>query len=290
MSTQNITIDFFSVVMPAGSMGFPAALNKLHSRHAIRLTSDVLVLEHLRHKGTLWEGDVARIRTDEPITRGHATGRMEVIPSGKDEGPFDRTAFLYSEPTRTLVLQRNRQGASASVFARFVQVAAEIDGFVELEPVLNKKAWERLGDLQIISKFHVKVAGLRNARVLQRQGYGVNSVGSFMEQAHAPTLEIVASMARKRRGTLNVRWVKEAAKRFFRVSSQGATTVTSIELSGRDQNFERDVIDLIHERIFDRIAVNRAADKTISQKDRLESLYYAWEKRREEIALLYQEE
>jgi hypothetical protein len=77
--------------------------------------------------------------------------------------------------------------------------------------------------------------------------------------------------------------------RLFRSFRNQHENVTKIEIAGSHDEGDHDVIDVIKGRICEKITVNQAPDRTISYEARKAALYEAWEKRKDEIDLLYRE-
>jgi hypothetical protein len=288
---KTITVDFYKVAIPADSGDLPAIFNTIveSPNPVLEFGGDFFLLQSVGRSGQIWHGDITRVRTELPVTRGSATGKTEVIPCGANEGPYEQAAFLYSPPTQTLIIQRNRAGAATRGFALCVKHYGQFEDAVELEPLIEQTVWDRVARMEYVKRFEIKVAGLESPKVFQDQAYGVNAIGDFMEKMSAPTIQIVASIGRGRgHRALNGKTVKEAARRLLKLSNKEAPEITKIEIGGKDEEEHSDLVDLIKGRISEKISISRATDKTLPLSERMNALHAAWQKRRDEIALLYQ--
>lgn len=290
LPTRNVTVDFFGVVTPPNTDQFHHLLERAMQRggdvaaRSINYRGDFISLEAMNHSGAFYDGDLTRVRTDLPVTVGDAVGHFDVIATADDQGPFERTAFLYHATLRTLLLQRNRGGVSVATFGAYIELQGGLDAPIDFNILLQREAWSRVTKMEHITNFKVKVAGLASPAILKNQGYGVDHIGSLMEKLASPSIEISAKSKE-----LNKSNVIGAAKRLLSISAKQAPEISKIEISGRDENDGKDFVDLITNRIVERVAVRRAPDKTLPYDGRRAALREAWQRRADEIKFLYSE-
>ncbi len=248
---------------------------------------DFYKFDSIRRAGVVWTGEITRVLPELPVTRGDSTGQADVIPCGANEGPWWKAVFLHHPATCSVLVERSRSCGPASAFKKFVESLGDLDA-IALQPLLEKKKWQRLAKIDEVTKFEIKVAGLSNPALLKQAGSSATAIAEFMELIESPSIQLNASIGRGRGyRKLNAERVKRAAKKLFNLSVDAAPEITKIEVGGRVGLEETDVIDLIKGRIFESATFEPGADKTISFEDRLDFIRSAWEMRREEVTELY---
>jgi hypothetical protein len=283
-------VDFYKVVMPEDSkVEFEGILNEV-CRSPDDDTRNIEIREspvRLRKGGIAsgnWEADMTRIRMNMLPVKAKLSGEIEPIRLRDDEGIGEETAFLYHPPKQTLVLQRNMHGVSASALAAYFESKGGLSGPIILEPILQQGAYEKLADLQVVTKFDIRIAAHSDLNSLKNSGHGVASMIDVLTEFQAPHAAISLSMGRERKGSLAVKQVINTAKRVLGLSSGEANPVTKIVVSGRTDDDERLVLDLLQYRLFEWVELDPDEDRRVSYRQRRTALRSTWNKNRAQIS------
>ncbi|MDE0144547.1 MAG: hypothetical protein OXI53_10480 [Nitrospira sp.] len=287
--TRKLKVDFFKVVLPDDFPNpFESILNAVnispndHTRNAIR-NAYPFRLQKASQTGDSWTGEMIRIRMDQLPLKVKLSGDVSSIDLEDDEGIGEETAFLYHFPTKVLGIQRNRYGVSAGVFAWYFEEKGSVES-IELQPILQKDGLQRLADMKVVRKMSLNIAGVENMTTFKGSGQGVESMLGLMNQFESPNLALTVSMG-KQRGSL--KWVKDFAQSFVQFNQQGESAIHKFEISGKTEDGEKSVIDLIEYRMVEEIEVELKSGRTLSSSEREYAVQEAFSSRKQELLEMF---
>lgn len=296
-----VRVDFYQVVMPdPAHLSFDDVLAKAHglprndtSRNRAAPHSQgshQIRLHALQPQQRLWEGDLIRIRMDDLPLKANLVGDTEIIPLDDDEGIGEETAFLYDSKLHVLVLQANRSGVTAGAFAYYFEQVGDVEGPIVLAPVLELDTLDRLRRLGEVRKLTIRFAGLDNVgQIFQGQDAAVQEFTNAAAQFRAPVMEVSLSVGRQRGVSLLVQKAKRAAQQLVRSADQHPNSIERIEISGTSDTGERDVIDLLRDRIREEHEVAADRDRRVDYQRRGSIIRSAYDKRRGELQRMFQQ-
>ncbi len=287
--TRKLKVDFFKVVLPDDSShSFEYVLSAVNNspnddtRNATRHACPFR-LQKARKTGDCWKGEMIRIRMDQLPIKAKLSGDVSSIDLEEDEGIGEETAFLYHVPTRVLTIQRNRYGVSAGVFAWYFEVKGSVESIV-LQPILQEDGVQRLANMKDVRKLSLNIAGIENMTPFKGLGKGVESMISLMNQFKSPHLTLTVSMG-KQRGSLE--WAKDFAQSFVKSNQQGESSIHKFEISGKTEDGEKSVLDLIEYRMVEEIEVELKSGRTLSSSEREYAVQEAFSSRKQELLEMF---
>ncbi len=286
---RKLKVDFFKVVLPDETLhSFEDILNAVHvspnddTRNATK-NACPFRLQKSRKIEDCWKGEMMRIRMDQLPIKAKLSGDVSSIDLEDDEGIGEETAFLYHVPTKVLAIQRNRYGVSAGVFAWYFEEKGSVDS-IELQPILQKDGLQRLANIKDVRKLSLNIAGVENMTAFKGLGKGVKSMLSLIDQFKSPNLMLTFSMG-KRQGSL--KWVKNFAQSFVKSNQQGENSIHKFEISGKTEDGEKSVLDLIEYRMVEEIEVQLKSGRTISSSEREYAVEKAFSSRKQELLEMF---
>jgi hypothetical protein len=293
MATKRITIDFWRVGMPDGEGTFEAALQAAASlpddeARALVVQGAALRLQSFASTAQRREGDMMRIRMDEVPVRASLAGEVEVFDFEDDEGVGEETGFLYIPALETLIVQRNRFAVSASRLVGYFQAAADLDGLITLEPVVEPATASNFKKLNTVRRFEVKVAGVHNAQTIKQAnpGASVKKMADLINDLSAINFNFEATMGHDS-GSLDVQAVKNAARNLIKVRSNTSVEVKKIEISGASAGDEKLFVDLLRDRMVERPEVELDSDRRLPYAARKQAFRDAYQARKSQLQALF---
>ena len=283
---RSLKAEFFSVETPgprpAAFAGVLQTLQGTPIAHRNQQVSDYyLRLQTVASRRTQWHGDVVRIRMDYVPNKASLAGSLTPIALAANEGVGEETAFLYDEPTQTLVLQRHKPGASPSAFAAYFEAASGIHPII-LHPCLQSSALERLAKLTKPRKLRIRIAPLNQLDAFKGHGLSLETLANLSNQFKSPTLEVSISMGHSR-GSLEPRAISSTVKALLGIRAKSEEVIRTLQISGRTEDLEADFIDLLAERIQETVDLPDGTPRAVPDRVRWEALDKAWDRRWDEL-------
>jgi Family of unknown function (DUF6731) len=242
-------------------------------------------LHSAKQSAGFWKGEMVRIRMDAIPSKASLGGDLSPLELDDDEGIGEETAFRYCIPLHILALQRNRTGVSRLAFADYFMQIGGLGEPIWLEPVLRRETMARLHRMRSIKKFDVSIAGLENLRTLEDQGLGVTRMIKLSKFYRAPRLSISLSMGH-RNGSLPVAKIKRVAARLLGVS-EAEKGVQRLAITGYTDEGERDVLDLLEDRMSETVPVELGRKRRITYPVRSAALRTAWQAVAEDLTKMF---
>jgi hypothetical protein len=281
MTNFSITVDFFEVTTNGST--FPVMLQMVRDKpddehRTIKRYGVPIRLQGMSQNGSEWEGAMIRIRMQDVPVKASLSGETEEIDLKDDQGLGEETAFLFHAPTKTLALERNRHGVTASALEYYFGELAGGES-IDLLPILRQDAMKRLAKIDVVTRFEVRVAGVDSGEIWKGQTKGVSEILDLRETFKAPTLSLTFSMARQKGGLASVRAsVKDLLK-----MGGNKTHAERIVVSGIDEEGGRESIDLMNFRMKETIPLDTISDRRLTISSRSQAVRQAWAKRKAEI-------
>lgn len=286
MATLNL--DFYRVEMPdtAGPTTFESLLKKANEKKANERVLDIdgrkIELHALSTSGEKWEGDMVKIRMTNLPSKATLSGEVEDLDLPSNAGLGEHTAFLYHQRLRVLLIQRSRSGVPAAIFNRYFEQIGKLDGPIDLTPIIQANAKDRIRAMQKVKKMRIKLAGIDHKKGLVSDGSSLEGAMKTINLLDAPYAELVFSMGRQE-GSLDV---PKAVKAALALGTMKEASV--IELTGVRSDDERDIIDLLDYCMTEQ--ENAAYDQSqrrIGYASRQAALTNAWKRRVQELEAMY---
>jgi hypothetical protein len=290
-------IDFYRVEMPNGASPFNAILKAVQdspddASRAKEIAGDYYRLQSLAtRQSRFYEGEIIRIRPDEPTLLGTLAGKVEVLPLKPNQGPCSETAFLYDRTTQALLIQVHRAGVLAASLAKYCEVTGDIDGAIVTSMIPHQEFVKQLGRVRKAQKFKVRFAGIENPTLLVGHGPGKTEAVALLKESTAPKVEITISLGHGPRDrTLNVKDVIASAKRFFGISqheAQAAVVVDAVEVIGKDDHDSPVHLNMLKFAMSERADIAPGKDKRLAYDQRRDAIREAWDKRHADVESIY---
>jgi hypothetical protein len=302
VSTKKVKIEFYRIeIQGRQNIEFEQILNRttnISNENRVKTVHGVPVRLHQSIQDVdndFWDGEMVRIRMQDLPSKASLDGDLTELELGPEEGIGERTAFLYHPPTQVLLLERTQAGVSASSFARYFEEIAGIEE-IEVNPVLNVGAIEKMRQMREISKLEVRIAGLENPGIIMGQeDTSVHEAIKIARQFRAPRINIDVSMGHHRGRFLNKENVIATVMELLRINEIAHTSSSTrsrqrtnmIKITGSlDEDRSRAIVDLINDQRKHEINVTWQG-RTIGYEERRDGLRNVWRTYQGEITSLY---
>lgn len=288
---KKIKFDFYEVVMPEKeneqSISFESIIEQISQlslddeNRNCEIRGFPIRLQCTSTFNQLWEGELIKIRMNELPIKASLTGVLQPIILKDDEGLGEETAFLYDPKTKTLVIQSNKFGVSASVLSKFFQEKSRLDEEIILLPILQGDVMERLGRMTSFQRLDISVSGINNISAIQSDNYGVSKAIDLANIFSAPVVNLTLSMGHYK-GSLNLENVMQSVKKLLNLSQQNEGQIRKLQVSGDSEIDGKDILDLLLYRIQEEIEVEEI-NRRVPYEVRQAAIRSAWNSRKNEI-------
>ena len=232
---ENGAADFQEILLEAIALPTPGEReSEVHPGATLRL-------ERCTRVGNTLHGEFCRKQTTNiPPSAGNAG--LAPINMATGHGLGHVAAFLYHYPSRTLVLQSNRQCATANRIAVYIGFRS-IGSQFNISPIIHPDMLDRIRG-KPLRRLRVRFASPENLEVLERSGVAAGRIAREAAEAYgAHTIEITLSANfESRSSTLNAR-APGALRRLL-----GHADVSQLEVKTLDDEGVENV-DLIDEKM-----------------------------------------
>lgn len=143
-------------------------------------------------KPQCFEGDIARIRTNEPAAIGNSNEKAlkPAVDGTPGSGVTESTAFLYDGGLNILLLQSNRSGTSAEGFEKYFAAVMSSAVPFSLKPVIRPDTFERLRKMRDVRRCVVKIASPSKMGWAADEVDGISGAMDLCDAFDAPEIEI----------------------------------------------------------------------------------------------------
>lgn len=288
--SRQIKIDFYRVEMPDDAdISFEGIIERVAKSADNAKRTEVIGQAHVRlQEATMdrncWRAEMVRIRLEDGAIVTKLSGESDPIDLAQDEGLGEQTAFLYRPSLRVLVLQRNKFAVSSSKLAQYFENKGGLDRPIMLDPIYTQDALQRLGGFTSIRSCEVRMAGPLDPEQFREQVPHIGGMVDLLKVFKSPRLALRWSMGQGNPdGSLSFRKVIAAMKALVKTADRDEARVFKLQISGRNSEDERDILDLVEERLTVVKTVERDKDRTLPYARRSAAIYQAWEEKRDEL-------
>lgn len=227
--------DFPEILLEA--IGLPQPVDRENDVHP----GVTLRLERCLRVGNSLHGEFTRKQTKN-IPPSASDAGLAPTAMARGHGLAHVAAFLYHYPTRTLLLQSNRQCATASRIAIYIGLRS-IGSQFAISPIIHPDLLERVRG-KPIRRMRIKFAAPDNLEALERDGVAAARAARQAADAYgAHSIELIISANfESRTSTLNPRAPGVIGRLL------GSPDVSQLEVKTLDDDGVEDV-DLIDERL-----------------------------------------
>lgn len=294
-----LSIEFCQIEMPKGadfSFDFliASAMNLNGEDRSRKVRDAYLRLQESSQNLDLFFGDMIRLKmSDYQSVIGSLDGIVEPIELARNQGIGEQTAFLYHPGTRVLAYHRTQSGAQASSIMKYFQEIGSLSEPIGSSLIMKKSAIKDIARMNYVKKFHFKVAGLSNpGAVFSGDDEAVGFIRQVSKVLSGPVLELSLSSGKFNEPLDKGRITKLAeALSSLRPKTQNEKLdhigPKTIEIAGYADDNSPISIDLVRDRIREKIKLSTSATGPLSYSNRLDAVKRAWIKRKDEIQELY---
>ena len=237
------------------------------------------------------EGDFIRLKMDDIPVKGSLRGITERIRLGEDEGIGVQSAFLYNIPRKILLLERKQGGMFNSTLAKYILDVINNDNDrsnrkIFFDPIIQSETLRNLNSMRDIRKFNIRIATIDDFSIFADDDPAITEVTELKEYFQAPSLSLEISVGHHKAHPLSKDNILTTARNLLRRNGQEKSPVKSLRVSGMDENEELREIDLLKDRMREKIEHDHL-DRTLTYEQRKLALKRAWEIRNEELNRIY---
>lgn len=286
MATKRYYFDFWHIERPEDAQPLDKLLKEavkltdLPDR--IKLVSDHrLRYEKLEKIDDFWVGDITKFRDDTvPNKAGPKTPR-EPVPLATDERTTEDTAFGYHVPSNTLITQANHFGSSAGQIVRYIAELNRDDKAIYAEPILTQEGWERLKNLERITKIVYAIAPGKNFDPEAAAHLSVRKTLQLLSETGGRRVKVEIGVGHANTG-LVARQIKSLATALSQMAGDNSRKVPKLEITGRDEDDVRDSFDLLEYRLRQPLDLE-VAGRSATDEQRMRAVRQAYRQRATDV-------
>tara|TARA_R110000850_G_scaffold157126_6_gene281300 strand:- start:4490 stop:5416 length:927 start_codon:yes stop_codon:yes gene_type:complete len=285
-------IDFFTVEIAEGT-DLEIVLKKLHGtpsdshKRNVEIDDDWLRLARGKLTDDGYLGDMMRISMAPAGFRANLSGEITPVNLNQDEGMAESSAFFYDFETGILVLQRNSRAVSATQLSRYFKRVADLDGEVEIKPILRPTDIMKVKVLPVIRKIHVSSSIIDAMTSMDGIDDNTKQLILGAAQAESPGIEIVIKSAREKGATLNQAVALETIESWLRIhddlSDDENEIVKKIVITGKDESGATAEFDMLKDRMFTVMNYQWVPDDRELWNTRSDHIQQAWDLNKAQI-------
>lgn len=287
MPTRQIKISFFQVVVtnPEAPVSFHQILTTLNAvpndqRRTMFAADEPVRLRYLRPTANRWLGDIAKIRLHEEIEKSTTDGQEARIAFQENEGPLEKTAFLYDPLTKIMAIQQTLGAVSPSSCGRYFKTLGAVKG-IELRPVMKLEALERILRMGTVEKFQIRFAGIDSGRPLRGGHAGAREMIQSLRLLRGPKASISVAVDRETPTLARVGQFIADALEWNRTGLLRVEKVLVVGSEGEEQ--ELTAIDLLTDRAVETIPVELLDGRRLNDHDRYQAITTAWNRQQDDL-------
>ena len=279
-------IDFFTVEI-ADSKDLETILRDLHQtpvesrKRNIEIDDDWIRLARGKLSDDGYLGDIMRISMAPAGFRADLTGRITAVDMGQEEGFAECAAFYFDFNHNILVLQRNSRAVTSGQLSRYFKRVANLDGEVEIKPVIRPTDIMKVKVLPVIRKIHISSSVVDAMTTMENIDANTRQLILNAAQAESPGIEIVMKASREKGASLNQAVAHEAIESWLKIqadlSDEENDVVKKIVVTGKDESGTTAEFDLLRDRMFTVMNYQLVPDDAALWKTRSDHIQQAWE-------------
>jgi hypothetical protein len=259
------------------------ALPAEDERRLLQGDTKAIRLQYLEKRAGIWQGDFVGIRTRAAAKRGDTAGHVESLDFRDNEGLCEETAFLVIPTMNLLILQRSRMGATSASVVRFLEHFDPMRGILDIMPIPTQGTMEHFNQLRDVSSITVGIARVENAQGLGGENDSVSDLLKLGAALDAPRMMLQLSVGHQWKSrVLSRESVTNFVQRLLRIQHEDpAVAVKKVLITGRNEDDERDVLDLVINRLQYNVEVDADEGRGASRATRLQALRDAYQQNRD---------
>jgi len=290
---KQIKIDFYRIQMPPDIGRFESLIQRVNDLpEDDSRTADIkglkVRLQTCLINNQMITGEMIRIRMDEMPIKVSLDGQIGLIDLDEDEGIGEETAFLYNTRLRILVIQRNVHSVSSHNFIRYFESLGHLDRAINIDPIFQAEAIEKLHRMTMITKFDVTFAGLDRFDFLDsNKKKSVSAIIDVGNQLSAPYITMTASMGHIP-GSLNINEIKHFIANISHLFDYRSKPIRKLIISGKEvADGQSDVFDLLEYKMVEKADIDLDNDRRLPYQRRIGALNRAWINREVELSMMF---
>ncbi|MCB1063368.1 MAG: hypothetical protein KDN20_10665 [Verrucomicrobiae bacterium] len=279
-------IDFFTVEI-ADSIDLETILRMVHQKPSdsqkrnVEINDDWIRLARGNLTDDGYLGDMMRISMAPAGFRANLAGDITAVSLSKDEGMAECSAFYYDFETSILALQRNSKAVSSRMLSSYFKQIGDVEGEVEIKPVLHPTDIMKVKVLPVIRKIHIVSTFIDVMPTLDNVDENTKRLIQFAAQSESGGIEIVMKSPREKGATLNQAVALETLESWLRIhndfSDEENEIVKKIVVSGKDETGTTVEFDMLKDRMYSVMSYQWVPDDRELWKTRSGHIQTAWD-------------
>jgi hypothetical protein len=234
------------------------------------------------------EGQIVRLRMNSLPDKAGFNEPVQPIGFTEEEGVGESAAFIFHPKSSVLLLERNRNAVTTYTFAEFFRQAGQLKGQINLHPLLQKDAYEKVFNAKVVRKLVVQVAGPDNiGAALAEMEPSVNQMLKARESLRAPVAEFTYSIGRRRKEGLNLEHVLGVVRDLLTLNKGQTTQVEKLRVHGSLGPHHDFAVDLLESRLQGKDSVETTLERRIPYDRKRDALRRIWQQFKNEIGKLH---
>jgi Family of unknown function (DUF6731) len=234
------------------------------------------------------EGQIVRLRMNSLPDKAGFGEPVQPIGFTEEEGVGESAAFIFHPNSNVLLLERNRNAVTTYTFAEFFRRAGRLKGQVNLHPLLQKDAYEKVFNAKVVRKLVVQLAGPENiGAALAEMEPSVGEMLKARQSLRAPVAEFTYTIGRRRKEGLNLEHVLGAVRDLLALNEGQTTQVEKLQVHGSSGPHHDFAVDLLENRLHGRDSVETTLERRIPYERKRDALRRIWQRFKDEVSKLH---
>lgn len=259
-----------------------------HFKPLKRTDDRIFMYGELVHKKPFILGTLVRMQEQDIPPSFHAQTQV-LAPLGLsiEQGLAYPTCFLYDPDVNVVMLENPRNGVTIATLCKFFMFNIDIPK-LDTSMVINPVEMEKFLRMNVISRFHVRIAKVEDGDLLA--GDGPKSVSQIIDSAdntNTDVLEYKLTALKKKSGSLSLARVRKWVTSLMKYKNSKELQV--LKITGKDEADEHvSAIDLIEQRLRESITVEKQRlNGSFLIKEKHDQMIDAYNKHRDGLLNLY---
>jgi hypothetical protein len=234
------------------------------------------------------EGQIVRLRMNSLPDKAGFNEPIQAIGFNDEEGVGESAAFIFQKKSNVLLLERNRNAVTTFTFAEFFRQMSAVQGRIELNPMLQHDAVEKVMNAKVIRKLAVQLAGPDHiGAALAEMEPSVSEMLKARESLKAPVAEFTYSVGRQRKEGLHLNNIIGAISDFLLLHQAEGTRVEKLVVHGSSGPHDDFALNLLESRLQGKDVVETTLERRIPYDRKRDALRRIWQRHKGEIHKLY---
>ena len=237
------------------------------------------------------EGHIVRLRMNSLPDKAGFDEPIQSIGFTEEEGVGESAAFIFQKNSNVLLLERNRNAVTTFTFAKFFKQLGDVPGEINLYPILQHDAYEKVLNAKVLRKLIVQLAGPDNigATVAEMEP-SVYEMLKARQSLRAPIAEFTYSVGQQRKEGLDLQRTLGTIKDFLLLREGQEAQVEKLIVNGSSGPHSDFAVDLLESRLRGKDTVETTIERRIPYERKRDALRRIWAQNKDEINKLYVKE